>query len=780
MKPRDKAWPLGFLLILATLAAYWPALNNDFISFDDREYVTENPHVVTGLTWSNAAWAFRAGFASNWHPLTWLSHQLDVQLFGLNPRWHHFTSLLFHITNSVLLLFLLRRMTGALWRSAFVAALFALHPLHVESVAWVAERKDVLSTFFFMLTLIAYVRYAERGRKIEGGGSKMEESGTQESSPPSITNHPASSIQYPVSSIHYPPSTILYLLALLLFALGLMSKPMLVTLPFVLLLLDYWPLQRFGPSPRTSHLAPLLPLLVEKLPFFALSAISSVITFLVQSRSQAMPEGMPLEGRLANAFATYLRYLGKTIWPTNLAIFYSHPNIASPDASPWGWQTLAAVLVVLFLSGCALTRRKREPWFAVGWFWYLGTLVPVIGAVQVGGQAMADRYTYIPLIGVFIMVAWGLAEVLSRVPFARARQDGATIERKGEWSARLRSCGFRGPQEQFARSESCAPAPVSGHARFASLLCAAAGLVVLAACAVVTCKQVGYWKSTFTVFEHALKATKYNPVAHCRLGEAYGQQDRYELAESHFRAALREAPASPEAFLGLAVTFERQGKHEEALEQFLAAARVAPSYAPAHNYVGLMYMQRGKVSEAVAEFAKAVSLDPELPAAHSNLAAALLAAGRSEEAEAQYRAALEGDPRNPLAHFGLANILSSRGRREEAVFEYETSLRLSPRNPAALNDLAWIRAAACDSRLRNGTEAVKLAEQACQLTAFHEPLLIGTLAAAYAEAGRFEEAIKTGERAKALALAGGKSALAARNEELLTLYRARKAYHEAK
>jgi Flp pilus assembly protein TadD len=768
---------LGFLLLVATLVAYWPALNNDFINFDDREYVTENPHVIAGLTWSNVAWAFRAGYASNWHPLTWLSHQLDVQLFGLNPRWHHFTSLLLHLANSLLLLSLLRRMTGALWRSAFVAALFALHPLHVESVAWVAERKDVLSTFFFMLTLIAYAKYAE----VQSSKSKVQSQNAQ------VGNHGASR-----PSLFLLPSSFFFLLALLLFALGLMSKPMLVTVPFVLLLLDYWPLTRFNLSTLSSQLSSLGRLLLEKLPFFALSAISSIITFLVQSRSQAMPEGMPLEGRFANAFASYLRYLGKTIWPTNLAIFYPHPNIASPDASPWDWQTVAAVLVVLAVTGWAVLRLKREPWLAAGWFWYLGTLVPVIGAVQVGGQAMADRYTYIPLIGIFIMVAWGLEEFVNHARFAPSKVDTATAAhpvgggRPSSGAATpymlsaQESSGACLPKSIAAPEDGRTPGLLSKSAGFALSLSGAGGLAVLAACAVVTCKQVGYWQSTFSVFEHALKATKYNPVAHCRLGEAYGQQGQYDSAESHFRAALQEAPASPEAFLGLGVTFERQGKHEEALEQFLAAARVAPTHAQAHNYIGLIYMQRGKTKEALEEFTKAVSYDPGLATAHSNLGAALAATGRLEEAEFQVRAALERDPGNPLAHFGLANILSSRGRRDEAAFEYEASLNLNPRNPAALNDLAWLRAAASDARLRNGTEAVKLAEQACQLTAFREPLLIGTLAAAYAEAGRFEDAVKTGERAKALALATGKSALAARNEELLTLYRARKAFHEEK
>jgi tetratricopeptide (TPR) repeat protein len=767
MMPRSKAYLLGFLLIVATLAAYWPALNNDFVNLDDREYVTENPHVITGLTWSNVAWAFRTGYASNWHPLTWLSHQLDVQLFGLNPRWHHFTNLLFHIANSVLLLFLLRRMTGALWRSALVAALFALHPLHVESVTWVAERKDVLSTFFFILTLIAYAMYAE----VQSSKFKV-----QSQKAPSIIRHPASAF---------------YLLTLMLFALGLMSKPMLVTLPFVLLLLDYWPLGRLCSSTINYQLSTIGRLLLEKLPFFALSAISSVITFLVQSRGQAIPGGIGLEARLVNAFASYLNYLGNAFCPTNLAVFYPHPTVTAPDLDSWGWYQVAAVLVVIAVSGWAVLRLKREPWFAVGWFWYLGTLVPVIGIVQVGGQAMADRYTYIPLIGIFVLAAWGLTEVLSRVRPVPAYPDVATTAPERGLPQPRKLSGLQAePCERFPlapgavrsllRTEVRAPAAASGGARFAPLLCGAGGFVVLAACAFATRNQVGYWHSTFSLFEHAVAATKNNPMAHYGLGQIYAQQNKYTLAEDHYLVARQEAQKTPEPYIGLGTLYYQQGKIEEALGQFQTAVRVGSLNALAHNYLGVTYERLARDKEALEEFARAASLSPDFAAARSNLGAALAKAGRLDEAVANFQAALACDPRCAPAHFGLANSLNNLGKREEAIIEYQAALRLNPTNAAALNDLAWLRAAASDARLRNGPEAVKLAEQACQLTAFREPLRVGTLAAAYAEAGRFEDAVKTGEKAKALALAGGKSALAARNEELLTLYRARKAYHEAK
>ena len=372
-KPTRKYWVpcICLTLALATLISYSQVLNHDFIDFDDDMYVTRNENVQKGLTWQNIKWAFTTNQAYNWHPLTWLSHMLDCQLFGLKPAGHHFTSVLFHIANTLLLFLVFKSMTGNLWRSAFVAALFALHPLHVESVAWIAERKDVLSTLFWLLTMAAYVRYVRK------------------------------------------PGPKWYLLTILAFAMGLMAKPMLVTLPFILLLLDYWPLARFqfGQNIKDTEWKILYRLFVEKIPLFIITIITSVITFIVPKGSGAVPglKELSLMPRLTNALISYVKYIEKMFWPSRLAVFYPRAVDAIPT-----WQILAALLLLLIISGLAVWLARSRKYLLVGWLWYLGILVPVIGLVQVGDQAMADRYTYVSLIGLFIIVVWGLNDLLEK------------------------------------------------------------------------------------------------------------------------------------------------------------------------------------------------------------------------------------------------------------------------------------------------------------------------------------------------------------------------------
>ena len=804
------------LLGAVTLAAFWPVIHNDFVNYDDRDYVTENPHVLGGVTWADAGWAFRTGHSGNWHPLTWLAHSLDVQLFGLRPGWHHLTSLLLHVTNSMLLFLLLHRLTGALGRSAFAAALFALHPLHVESVVWVSERKDVLSAFFFMLTLWAYVRYTGKSalsnqRSVAGSPA----SGTPAADNGQQTAQHATRNMRPVSILH-PPSSIFYLLALSFFALGLMSKSMVVTLPGVLLLLDFWPLRRL-------RSATLWGLVGEKIPFLALSLASSVLAFLTQQQAEAISslESLSLEFRISNALISYVRYAIKMIWPAKLAVFYPLPK-------EWPVEMVAgAALVLAGLSVLALYRARKAPYVAFGWFWYLGMLVPVIGIVQVGQQAMADRYSYLPLVGLFVAIVWSAAEIPARWPGTRS------------WL----------------------------------IVCAAA---VIVACAVLTWNQTGHWRNSASLFEHALAVTRNNAVAHnnlgvtlldaenlaaaeghfaeavrlkanypdglgnlglCRarqgrleeagdlfqrslkikptgpvhnnLGKVLSQQGQLEQAEAHYQAALRLDPGLVEAWYNLGALEANRGRTAEAAQDYAAALRIKPDYAEAHLSLGALLAGQRKFDEAIVHFQAALRAAPDQADAHFNLAAALNAKGdfagaathfaetcrlhpediearenlglallyeRSMSAAArQFREVLRVRP-DARTHYHLGLALDSLGQSEEALAHYREAVRLSPNAPLYLNDLAWFLATNPKAELRNGAEAVRLAEQACRLSGGKEPRFWGTLDAAYAEVGRFAEAIVTAAKVRELALAAGQPEIAQRAEERLALYRANKPY----
>lgn len=496
------------ILALATIIAFEQVCHNEFVNYDDDAYVTENQHVKAGFTYDSIIWAFTTNRSSNWHPLTWLSHMLDCQLFGTEPCWHHLTNLLLHLTNTLLLFAVLRRMTGTLWRSVFVAAAFALHPLHVESVAWVAERKDVLSGLFWMLTMAAYARYAEQ------------------------------------------PGIGKYLLAVLAFGLGLMAKPMLVTLPFVLLLLDYWPLGRFQHDQAVkdanrwnsksvdtrSRWRICYRLLWEKIPFFALSAVSSVITFLAQRSGHAVTtiERLPLKFRIVNAMTSYLVYIVKMFYPTRLAVFYPYP------------KTLRMGAVALLLVGISILLNRwahRRPWLTVGLLWYLGTLVPVIGLVQVGSQAMADRYTYVPSIGIFIMVAWGAAELAAK------------------WRYRKIVLGIS-----------------AGVALAGLLLC--------------TRMQVRHWKNSFTLYEHALAVTEGNFIAHYNLGVLLSKERRFDEAIMHYKEMLQMCPQNLEARNSMGVVFLEQGKYDEAIACFNEVLELKPDNSEAIHNLSIALKER--------------------------------------------------------------------------------------------------------------------------------------------------------------------------------------------
>jgi tetratricopeptide (TPR) repeat protein len=609
---RSRRRALCLLLAAVTIALYLPVRDHEFVHYDDDVYVTGNPHVRTGLSVENLRWALSTTYGSYRHPVTWLSHQADVSLFGLDPGAHHLVSVLLHAVNAVLLLLLLARLTGRLGPSAFVAGLFALHPLHVESVAWVAERKDVLSTLFALLALLAYARYAER------------------------------------------PSPGRYLVTLSLFALGLLAKPMLVTLPVLMLLLDHWPLGRLGSRPALGRA------LLEKAPFLALSAVAGVLTILASAEhGVTVPaEAWPLASRLDNATGSCLAYLGKAAWPEGLAVFYPLPT---GDVSAARLALRAAAL--LGLTGLLAWGGRKRPYLIVGWLWYLVALAPVVGVVQVGAQAMADRYTYVSLIGVFAIVAFG----------------GADLVRRLGW-----------------------PLAVP-----ATLVAAA-----LVACAVAAHRQLAHWKDGLALFGHALEVTgdngfmlmKYGtelyergrpgeslayferslallpdaPDTYVNFANALTAVGRLDEAIPHYEIALTLDRRSVHAHYNLGVALEAKGRRERAIHHYEAAVRLDPEHERALANVGLLYLAAGKPGLALDRLERALRLDPEDLVARRPYASALAEVGRASEAIDQYRRVLAVRPQDAWAHANLGILLEAQGRMEQAAEHYRKALEADP------------------------------------------------------------------------------------------------------
>jgi Flp pilus assembly protein TadD len=567
---------LSLGLIVVNLVVYASLAHHDFIRFDDPGYVTENPHVSSGLTRANVMWALTTGYFANWHPLTWMSHMLDVQLFGMNAGPHHLVNLLLHIVATVLLFGLLHWTTGSAGRSAFVAALFAVHPAHVESVAWVAERKDVLSAVFWMLTICAYVAYIQR------------------------------------------PAKNRYVLMLVFYALGLMSKPMLVTLPFVLLLLDLWPLR------RALIPADFKQLVVEKIPLFVLAAASSVVTFLVQRAAGAVQtvSGLGFDFRVANAVRSYGAYIGEMLWPANLGVFYPFPLTL-----PAG-QILIAIMVLIATTVIVLMYRQQR-YLIVGWLWFLGTLVPVIGLVQVGDQAMADRYTYIPYIGLFIMVAWGMTDLLSR------------------WQNR------------------------------------AMGLTIAAAITVLVCvgaarSQVEYWMNSVSLWQHTVDVTTDNYRAENNLGFDLKQAGRLDEAIAHLEKSLQIRPTYSLARANLGVTLFEKGRNDEAMANLRKVLEVQPGDVLVRTYLGLALVRQGKLDEAISEYNKALGFAPEFAFAQSSLGTALLRIGKTEEGIKYLTESLKTNPEVAEAHNNLGVALASQGKTEDAAAHFSEAVRIKP------------------------------------------------------------------------------------------------------
>jgi Flp pilus assembly protein TadD len=595
------------LLAALDLAVFAPVWHHQFTTYDDPLYIGQNPEVVAGLTWHGVVWAFTTGREANWHPLTWLSHMLDVELFGLTPGPHHVMSLLLHIASTLLLFGVLQRMTGQVGRSAVVAALFGVHPLHVESVAWAAERKDVLSTLFWMLTLWAYVGYV-RG-----------------------------------------PSARRYLAVLGLFGAGLMAKPMLVTLPFVLLLLDFWPLGRMAPSPgEREGPTPLIDVRAalgaarEKLPLLALTLASSVVTFLVQRQGGAVARSdiLPLWQRVSNAMVSYVAYIGKMLWPTQLAAFYPYPH------APWPWwMTAGSVAMVAAITAGVLLVIRRHPYLSVGWLWYVGTLVPVIGLVQVGSARMADRYTYVPLIGLFIALAWAVPELLARWPPRRVAL------------------------------------PIAAS-------------VVIAVCAVLASLQVRHWQDTVALWTRSVEVTPDDVFLRGYLGNALAQAGRFQEALVHHSEALRLRPGVAETHNNLGFTLANLGRIDEAMAQYAEALRVLPEYAEAHNNLGMALAAQGKIDEALREFLEATRIKPNDAEMHINAAMMLGRKGQAAEAIHHYTEALRVNPADAEVHYNLGVLLAGQGKLDEAARHLETAVQLNPRFQKArraLGELAGLR-----------------------------------------------------------------------------------------
>jgi len=611
-------------LVIVTTAVYWQVKDHQFINYDDNMYVTENPQVQAGLTVKGLKWAFTTSHAGYCHPLTWFSHMLDVQLFGMRPGWHHLMNLVLHVANTLLLFLIFHRMTKALRQSAFVAALFALHPLHVESVAWVAERKDVLSTFFWMLTMGAYAFYVERPRFQR------------------------------------------YLPVFLLFALGLMAKPMLVTLPFVLLLMDYWPLERYYPEkqrevggvvtsppenrkrkkkkmkeaqrkviagaekPERGEIrwAVLRPLIVEKIPLFGLSAVSSVITFINQQTEGAMLslQKLPLDARIANSLIAYVSYLGKIVWPENLAVFYPHPGMVPP------WQVLGAGAILATITLAVIWKTKRFPYLTVGWLWYLGMLVPVIGLVQVGSQAIADRYTYLPYVGIFLMTAWTVPDVIKK------------------W-------------------------------RYRPTILAILAFITVSIFSFITWTQLSHWQNNSTLFNHALEVTKDNHIAYYNLGTSLQDEGRLEDAILHYKEALRIMPDHAGAHNNLGVVMRKQGRIKEAIEHYSMALKNDPNNAEAHHNMGNALLIKGKTEQAIQHYTEAIRIKPDYVRPYVALGNVLASQGKYNDAMDYYQKALQINSETEEAHFHLGTLLLSQAKIEEALSHLQAALRTKPDYP---------------------------------------------------------------------------------------------------
>ena len=691
---RQRSFTIAAICVfLATITwlVFGQTLGHGFVNYDDQQYVYDNLEVTSGLTLHGLTWAFTHSHFNNWHPLTWLTHMLDWQLYERKAGGHHLTNLLFH-TASVLLLFgVLAQMTGALWRSAFVAALFAIHPLHVESVAWIAERKDVLSGVFFMLTLGAYVRYVRRqtlGR---------------------------------------------YAIMWLLFACGLMSKPMLVTLPFVLLLLDYWPLnrvanQRLEVGSRRSGVSTQPPwslvghLILEKVPLLVLCVASSVATLLAQGNAIVSISRLPFWWRLNNAFLSYVVYVRQMLWPFRLAPFYTYPQTFP------GWEVAGSILLLIGITTAAIALRRGHPYLVTGWLWYLGMLLPVIGVVQVGSQAHADRYTYLPQIGLYLALTWITADLAK------------------SWRCRW--------------------------------ILPATATTVIAFLSCIAWIQASYWREGESLWKHTLAVTGNNETAHSLLGDLAFQKGLIDEAAAHYQAAVNVWPSSPTFQAKLGKALLRKGLKDKAIVHFQKAIESASNRTDAERAelqsdIGNELLQKGLVDEAIVQFQQALELAPTDRIIHNDYGNALLRKGLVDEAIVQFQKALNLGVEDAYAssiHYNLGNAFRQNKLLGEAVAQYREALKRDPGLVAAQGNLAWTLATASDASLRNGSQALELATQANQLSGGRDPIILRALAAAYAENGQFSKAFESAKSALELATTQRNQALVKALHHDISLY----------
>jgi tetratricopeptide (TPR) repeat protein len=822
----DRWLVAGVCIFLAaiTFAVFGQTVRHEFVNYDDNFNVYDNSAVNRGLNLKGVEWAFKFSQWDYWHPLDFLSHMLDCQWYGLHAGGHHLTNILLHTATVILLFLVLRRMmslrsdnsvgatatqAGALWRSAFVAAVFAVHPLRVESVAWVSERKDVLSGLFFMLTLWAYVRYVEK------------------------------------SKVQSPKTKVFYGLVLLFFALGLMSKPMVVTLPFVLLLLDYWPLKRFVPLATPgdvsetksagwrSYRPVVIRMMVEKLPLFMLSAASCMQTANIGSStigSSTVFEGnksLPIILRISNAMVSYVAYIWQMVCPVKLAVLYPYPV----EGVPLG-EVIGAVILLVFISTVLFILRQRHPCFLVGWLWYLGMLVPMIGFVQAGPQARADRHTYLPQIGLYLLLTWAAAELCTGWRHRRLVLGGlATVILAALiFCARVQTSYWRNSESLWTHTLACTSDNFIGHMNLGDALFKMGKVdEAIAQCQMAlqinpdqarahinladALFKIGKVDEAIAQYQQALQIKPDYAAAHINLGNALLQKGQVDEAIVHYQQALQikpdyaeagynlgnalfqkgnvdEAIASyqqalnikpdyAEAGYNLGTALLKKGNVDEAIAQYQQALKIKPDYVEAHINLGTTLLQKGKVDEAIVQYQQALQIKPNYADAHYNLGNALIQKGKIEEAIVHFQKALQLNPDDAEACYKLGNILLQKGRVDEAITHLQKTLQIKPDSPDVLNNLAWLLATSPDAHIRDGVQAVKYAERACELTNYKQTIMVGTLAAAFAEAGRFDDAIATAQKACALASESGDQDLLKKNQELLAMYLKHQPYHEA-